>query len=149
MRKILLLLLLPVFSLSYGQGRATLDSLLNRLSNEYSNKEDTSKVGLLYKIALQCKRIRNDSVTAYGRMAVELADKLGGIFFEGMYLFRIGELGYKGSMGYVMRALTLFEQLDDKPHIAMVLDFIAGSYYNLEEYPQALVYFEQIGRAHV
>jgi hypothetical protein len=45
-------LLLPVFSLSYGQRRARLDSLLNLLRTEYSNKQDTNKVNLLYEVAL-------------------------------------------------------------------------------------------------
>ena len=53
MRKILLLLLLSVFSLSYGQGRAKLDSLLNRLNNDYAYRQDTAKVNLLLQVTLE------------------------------------------------------------------------------------------------
>jgi len=144
MKKILLLLLLPVFLLSYGQDRHKLDSLLNQLNHGYSNRQDTNKVKLLYEIALRYNQRHNDSGNIYVGMALQLAGQLGNRSFEAMCLYRIGSgiSAYKG-MGYLMRALTLYEQLDDKPHIAMVLDFIAGLYYNMERYLQAVVYFER------
>ena len=61
-----------------------------------------------------------------------------------MCLYQIGSSTFEhNDMGDLMRALTLFEQIDDKAHAAMVLNVIAGHYYNMEWYPQALVYFER------
>ena len=144
MRKILLLLLLPVFSLSYGQGRAKLDSLLYQLNHDYAYKQDTAKVNLLLQIALEYNLNENDSALAYAKNALQLSQQSGDKLHEGICLYLIGKHmnGYNG-MGDLMKALALFEQLDDEPHIAIVLDFIAGHYYNMVRYPQALVYFER------
>ena len=144
MRKILLLLLLPVFSSSYGQGRAKLDSLLNLLSHDYNNRQDTSKVNLLLQVTSEYNLNVNDSGLAYAKKALQLSQQSGDKLREGLSLYWIGRTmrGYNG-MGDLMKALALFEQLDDKPHIAMVLDFIAGHYYNMVRFPQALVYFER------
>jgi signal transduction histidine kinase/ActR/RegA family two-component response regulator len=145
MRKILLLLLLPVFSLSYGQGRARLDSLLNLLTNKYSNRQDSGKVRLLYQVADEYAGLVNDSANAYARVGLQLAEQIGDKYGEGLCLFRIGSGvgGYNGNMGNLMQALKLFEQFDDKGHVAMVLDVIAGHYYNMERFDQALIYFER------
>lgn len=144
MKKILLLLLLPVFSSSYGQGRSRLDSLLNQISQDYNNRPDTSKVNLLLQIATEYTLNSNDSGLAYAKNALQLSQHSGDKLHEGLSLFWVGRSmrGYNG-MGDLMKSLALFEQLDDKPHIAMLLDFIAGHYYNMERYPQALIYFER------
>ena len=144
MKKILLLLLLPVFSSSYGQGRARLDSLLNRFINDYNNRHDTSKVNLLLQVALEYNWSVNDSGLIYAKKALQLSQQSGDKVREGLSLYWIGRTmrGYNG-MSDLMKALALFEQLDDKPHIAMVLEFLAGHYYNMVRFPQALVYFER------
>ena len=144
MRKILLLLLLSVFSLSYGQGRSKLDSLLNRLNNDYAYRQDTAKVNLLLQVTLEYNLNENDSALTYAKNALHLSQQSGDKLREGICLYWIGKCmkGYNG-MGDLMKALALFEQLDNKPHVAMVLDFIAGHYYNMVRYPQALVYFER------
>ncbi|MEO8173149.1 MAG: tetratricopeptide repeat protein, partial [Sediminibacterium sp.] len=144
MRKILLLLLLPVFSSSYGQGRARVDSLLNQLNHEYRNRQDTNKVKLLTQLAIQYKLTLNDSGEVYEEKALQLARQLGNKFSEAMCLYQIGADIYSyNEMGNLIKALTLFEEIDDKPHVAMTLDFIAGQYYNLERFSQALLYFER------
>lgn len=144
MKKILLLLLLPVFSSSFGQGRSRLDSLLNQISRDYNNRQDTSKVNLLLQIAIEYTLNSNDSGLDYAKNALQISQQTGNKLQEGLSLFWVGRSmrGYNG-MGDLMRSLALFEQLDDKPHVAMVLDFIAGHYYNMQRYPQALMYFER------
>ena len=145
MKKLLLLLLFPVFSLSYGQGRHTMDSVLNQLNHAYSNKEDTGKIRVLYELVLENSLPGNDSAYIYIKSALQLARQSGDKLWQGMILYHIGAylaLKYDG-MGDLMKALALFEEINDKPHVAMVLDFIGGHYYNMERFPQALVYFQR------
>ncbi|MCW3120970.1 MAG: todS [Flavipsychrobacter sp.] len=145
MRRILLFLLFSTFSLSYAQEHSRLDSLLSRLSNDYRSRHDTAKVRLLYEIAYEYNRLAIDSVNCYGKAGLQLAEQLDDKYGQGMchYLIGSGMSGYIGSMGDLMKALTIFEQLDDKKHIAIVLDDIAGHYYIMERYEQALTYFKR------
>ncbi|MES2329701.1 MAG: response regulator [Bacteroidota bacterium] len=145
MRKILLLLLLPVFSLSHGQGRHKLDSLLNLLTNNHSNRQDTVKVRILYQVASEYSWLFNDSANVYARAGLQLAEQIGDKYGEALCLYRIGGgvAGYNGNMGDLVKALKIFEQFDDKSHVAAVLDVIAGHYYNMERFDQALIYFER------
>lgn len=144
MRKAFLLLLLSLVFLSNGQGRARLDSLMNRLNQAYSKKNDTGKVRLLYQIALEYSRHLSDSGGIYSEMGAKLAKNLGDTYGEALCLFHFGSgvTGYHGNMDALMRALKLFEQLDDKKHVAAVLDVIAGHYYNMERFDKAILYFE-------
>jgi signal transduction histidine kinase/DNA-binding NarL/FixJ family response regulator len=143
MKKILLLLLLPFFSSSYGQERARLDSLLNRLNNDYRNRQDTAKVDLLTQVAINYSPINTDSGSAYMSKALQLSRQLGDKFREAVCYYLEGASNFGHNVSDLLKALALFEQLNDKAHVAMVLDQIAGEYYNMERYAQALVYFER------
>src|SRR4051812_4693660 len=122
--------------------RAHLDSLLQQLPTA---KDDTNKVRLLYSVAQEYYQLHNDSCNIYAGMGRQLAVQLDDKYGQGMCLMITGAgmFGYNGVMGDLMEALKLFEQIDDKAHIAMVLDQIAGHYYNMERYPEALNYFER------
>lgn len=144
MRKILLLLLLPVFSSSYGQGRTKLDSLLNRLNNnDFRNRQDTFKIDLLTQVAINYSPINTDSGSAYMSKALLLSRQLEDKSREGICYYLSGASNFGHNVSDLLKALALFEQLDDKARVAMVLDQIAGEYYNMERYPQALLYFER------
>jgi len=145
MRKVLLLLLVTSPALSYTQDRHSLDSLLSRLNSEYTNRKDTNKVRLLYRIAVEYRRLVSDSGTIYSGMGLQLAEKLGDNYGKALCLYHLGAgvTGYHGNMDALMQSLKLFEQLDDQTRVADVLDVIAGHYYNMERFSQALPYFER------
>jgi signal transduction histidine kinase/DNA-binding response OmpR family regulator len=124
------------------QGRTVLDSLLRVVPKA---KDDTAKVRLLCEVADQYRYLAIDSVTVYTKIGLQLADQLGDKYGQGMCLFLSGAgiHGYNGNMSDLMKALLIFEQLNDKKHVAMLLDEIAGHYYNMERYRDALIYFER------
>lgn len=118
-----------------------LDSLLNLLNNDYRNRQDTAKIDLLIQVARHS--VNNDSASSYLGKALQLSRQSGDKLREGICFFEVGVSASGHNVGDLIKALTLFEELDDKARVAMVTDQIAGEYYNIEKYPQALVYFER------
>lgn len=86
-----------------------------------------------------------DSIRLYADQGLQLAETLDYKYGQGMCLAALGEAAgsFHGQLDHFLRALKLFEQINDERHTAKMLDAIAGVHYNMQEYRKALFYFEK------
>lgn len=147
-RKLLLLLLFPLFAFAQqSNDRAKLDSLLQQLNApSYSTLPDTSKVKFLCEVAIAYRSLTLTAIAdSYSTKALTLAENIHYKFGQGLAIlsFRDEHTIFDVQIGYGLRALKIFEQLNNEPYIARTLDYIAGRYYTIDAFPQAMAYFKR------
>ncbi len=149
MRKIFLQLLffLAFQNLSYSQkeGQPRIDSLLVQLPKA---KADSNKVNLLSDLCFTYYSINPDEGLEFGKMGLELAQKIEWKKGIALSLVNIGtdyltKSDYPNALSYYFKSLQLNEELGNKGQISVVLGNIGIVYVNQSDYPKALNYYLQ------
>jgi tetratricopeptide (TPR) repeat protein len=108
-------------------------------------EEDTSKVNLLYHLAALYTFSYPDSGAIYAKKGFQLAQKLKYKFGEasclGSLCLNLTFLGdYINALGFGLKALPIFEDLQDTTSLIWTNIQIMNCYRYLEDYDQALIY---------
>ncbi len=147
MKHCLLLLLLITAHLAstaqHKEGQERLDSLLSALAS--SQKADTAQAALLAAISYDLSRINAKKGISYGQQGLQLAESLKWKSGTARCCIELGcnyeaESDYVQALKYELRALKIYEELNDHEGIKSAYGCIASVYYGMEDYPKALTY---------
>ncbi len=145
MRAVLLFLLLIPCSLSSYSQQTTIDSLSNLLATE---KADTSRVTILWKLAEQYHSINPDTALKLSQKALLLAQRINYTEGESRSLALLATSQYllgnypKALKNYMLK-LKIEEKRNSPRNYVSALSNIGLMYILLGEYPNALSYLRR------
>lgn len=142
---VIVLCLLQQICTAQKQGQSLLDSLLLDLPKA---TEDTSKVKLLNELSYNYPYINPDEGLKYGNQALELATKLSWTKGIAASHSAIGgnyanKADYANALDHEYKALTMYDQLNDRPKQAVLLRNIAIVLRTSKNFSKALEYAER------
>lgn len=130
---------------SFSKGNEKLDTLLYRLTSVHN---DTNKIKLLNDISFIYYSINPDSGIEYGKMAIEIAEKLDweyGIAEANQNLGINNSVkgNYDEAIKYFSKSLEIYKSLKDKEKISRILGNLGAVSMNLSNFTSALDYYQQ------
>ena len=139
---VVLLFNCSVTSPSYAE-HATLDSLTNRL---HENLHDTDRAKTLNMLAWELKYTNTDTAIILSSEALSIAEAYElhveiANSFNKLGSFNYLKSDYSKALGYFLKALNMYEELDRKFGIAANLIGVGIAYKEQGNYPQALEYY--------
>lgn len=140
---VLILCLLGFAALAQKQGQERIDSLLAKLP---AYDEDTNKITLLNDLCFTYYAINPDEGLKYGKMALDLSEKLHWKYGIAQANSRIG-VNYFGkadlpnALAYWLIALKLNEEINNKRSVGINLGNIGNVYLQQSEFIKARDYY--------
>ncbi|GAA4466758.1 hypothetical protein GCM10023093_21360 [Nemorincola caseinilytica] len=115
-------------------------------SDTYRDARDTGKVSLLCNVARAYLQLsKEDSVIFYAGQGLQLAQDIDHRYGQGICLATLGgiEGNFEYQLDHLLRALKIFEQINDKYQTARTYDVMAGVYFNMKNFTRAMEYFRK------